>query len=60
MKPQVLVLGIDDTPFDKFKDESSKIIGAVMRASDMVEGILTSQIEIDGDDATVKIIEMKF
>ncbi|MBW2987947.1 DUF99 family protein [Candidatus Woesearchaeota archaeon] len=58
MKSEVRVLGIDDAPFNKFKDKRALVIGCFFRGSVMLEGVLSTHIRVDGDDATSKIIEM--
>ncbi|MFQ5838359.1 MAG: DUF99 family protein [Thermoplasmata archaeon] len=57
MKPQVRVLGIDDAPFS-FEDERVEIVGVVVRAPSYVEGIMVSEVEVDGDDATDTVADM--
>lgn len=58
MKPEIRILGIDDAPFDKFKGGKTKLIGAFFRGGRLLDGILATEITIDGNDATDKIIEM--
>jgi len=61
MKKQVRVIGFDDSPF-KFSDKRSKkkllVIGVVVRIPAYVEGVLRSEVTIDGDDATEILIQM--
>ena len=57
MKPQVRVLGIDDAAFE-FGDEKTKITGVVTRSPDYVEGVMMSEITVDGMDSTDVIIKM--
>jgi len=57
MKSEVRILGVDDGPF-KFSDERTVLIGVVMRASGYLEGVLTRQITVDGNDATSIVIDM--
>lgn len=57
MKPQVRVLGIDDAPF-RFEDETTEIVGVVVRLPDYVEGILLSHVAVDGSDATPAVVAM--
>lgn len=57
MKRQIRLLGIDDSPFT-FADKYAMAIGVVMRGGEYVEGILRSQVSIDGDDATYVCIDM--
>ncbi len=57
MKPQVRVMGIDDAPFS-FEDETVEVVGVMVRIPSYVEGILVSEVEVDGDDATQRLAEM--
>lgn len=56
MKEHVRVLGVDDGPF-KFSDRTVPIVGVVMRGGYM-DGIMTSEVEVDGADATQRVIDM--
>jgi endonuclease V-like protein UPF0215 family len=57
MKTQVRVLGIDDSPF-KFQDKRTEVIGVVMRLPSYIEGVLRSQVEVDGTDACENLGDM--
>ncbi|UCD13254.1 MAG: DUF99 family protein [Thermoplasmatales archaeon] len=57
MKKQIRILGIDDAPFT-FNDKYCTVIGAVMRGGEYLECVLSSQITIDGDEATSVCKEM--
>jgi len=58
MKPEIRILGIDDAPFDKFMGGKTKLIGAFFRGGRLLDGILSTEITVDGNDATDKIISM--
>ncbi len=58
IKKEIRVLGVDDAPFEKFKDEKTALIGAVFRGGSYIEGVLKEEILVDGDDSTEKIISM--
>lgn len=58
LKKEIRVLGIDDSPFDKFKDKTSLLIGTVCRGGTSIDGILSRKVKVDGDDSTAKIIDM--
>lgn len=57
MKKQVRVLGIDDSPFT-FRTERALVIGVVARLPMYIEGIMRTEIAVDGCDANEAIIAM--
>jgi endonuclease V-like protein UPF0215 family len=57
MKDQIRILGIDDGPF-KFDQKSVIIIGVVMRPPQYIEGILRSDVSVDGSDANARLERM--
>ncbi len=60
MKRYARVVGIDDAPFDKFKDKGKDvlIIGTVFRGGDFMDGLISTKVRIDGSDATKKLVKM--
>lgn len=58
MKKEIRVIGIDDSPFDKFKKGNVLVIGTIFRGGLMLDGILSTKVKIDGDDSTKKLIEI--
>jgi endonuclease V-like protein UPF0215 family len=54
MKPQIRILGIDDSPF-KFHDKKTTVIGVVMRIPSYIEAVLKTEVEVDGNDACEKL-----
>lgn len=58
IKPEIRILGIDDAPFTPHSREKVLIVGTVFRAGIWLDGVLSTHITVDGDDATEKIIEM--
>jgi len=58
LKKEIRVIGIDDSPFDKFKGGKVLVIGTVFRGGLYLDGVLSTKVNIDGNDATKKIIEM--
>jgi endonuclease V-like protein UPF0215 family len=58
MKPEMRILGIDDAPFDKFKDKSTLVIGTLFRGGSYLDGLMSTKVRIDGNNATKKIAEM--
>ena len=55
IKPEARILGIDDSPFDKFKDAKTLIIGTFFRGGSSLDGVMTTTVTVDGNDATAKI-----
>lgn len=58
IKDEVRILGVDDAPFDFRKDKKVMLIGTIFRGGKFLDGILRTEIKVDGLDATEKIIEM--
>jgi hypothetical protein len=58
LKKEMRVIGIDDSPFNKFKKGKVLVVGAVFRGGSFLDGILSTKVNIDGNDSTKKIIEM--
>ncbi len=56
MKPQLRVLGIDDAPFN-LGDQTVQVIATFFRGGEWMDGVLSTQVEVDGEDATIKLIE---
>ena len=60
MKKELRVIGIDDAPFDKF-DPMQKyvlVVGTVFRGGSFMDGMLSTHVEKDGEDATLRLVEM--
>ncbi len=57
MKQGIRVLGIDDAAFE-FEDEETFLTGVVYRGTEFIEDIVTTDIEVDGGDATEKVVEL--
>ena len=57
MKREIRILGIDDMPFT-FEDEYVGIVGVVMRGNHYIEGVLHTNIAVDGNDATEQLISL--
>ncbi len=58
VKGEIRILGIDDAPFSFKSREKIPLIGTVFRGGDYIEGVLKTEITVDGDDATDRISEM--
>jgi endonuclease V-like protein UPF0215 family len=58
MKREIRVLGIDDSPFDKFKDRYVIVIGAFFRGGNHMDGVVSTKISVDGNNSTKKLAAM--
>lgn len=58
MKDNVRFIGIDDAAFNREKSQKTFVFGVVMRGYNLIEGILRTDIIVDGLDATTKIRKM--
>jgi len=58
MKSEIRILGIDDGPFDKFKDKKILVVGVVLRGNSSLVGILSTKVDVDGWNSTSKLIKM--
>ena len=58
IKEEIRILGIDDAPFDFRKDKETMLIGTIFRGGEWLDGILRTEVKVDGNDATDRIIEM--
>jgi len=57
IKKEIRILAWDDGPFE-FKSKGKDIlIGVIFRGGQFLDGLLKTEVEIDGEDATEKIIE---
>lgn len=54
MKAEVRVLAWDDGPFAR-GDARVPVVGVVMRGAAYVEAVLTTDVAVDGDDATAQL-----
>jgi len=57
MKQQIRVMGIDDSPF-KFGAGNALVVGVLVRVPNYVEGVMRTEVVVDGTDSTEKIVEM--
>jgi len=58
LKKEIRILGIDDAPFDFRKDKETMLIGTIFRGGEWLDGILRTEVKVDGKDSTDRIIEM--
>ena len=57
LKKQIRLIGIDDAPFEK-GDEQVLVIATFFRGGQSMDGVLSTYVHVDGEDATYNLIEM--
>lgn len=58
VKPEIRVLGIDDGVFTPHSKEIVDVVGVVFRGGYWLDGFMRTRVQVDGMDATEKLIEM--
>lgn len=58
LKKGVKILGIACSSFNRLEDNFVQIFGVVYRGASLLEGVMKTSIEVDGEDATEKIQAM--
>jgi len=57
IKKELRILGIDDSPFSK-KDKKCLIIATIFRGGNYMDGLLSTEVSVDGFDSTIKLIKI--
>jgi len=58
IKREIRILGVDDGGFVHKKGNRAEVIGVVFRGGHWMDGIMLTDVEVDGIDATDRIAEM--
>ena len=58
IKPEIRVIGVDDSPFVPHTTGQVLIIGVVFRGGYWLDGVMHTKIVVDGFDSTEKIVAM--
>lgn len=58
MKQEIRLIGIDDAPFDKNKKGKVLVVATFFRGGSLLEGVLSTKVQVDGSDSTRKIISL--
>jgi len=58
IKEEIRILGVDDGPFTFGRPGKALLVGTIFRGGLWLEGVLTTRIEVDGDDATDGLVRM--
>ena len=54
MKSEIRVLGVDDGKFVPHSEGKASVVGVVFRGGCSIEGVMHTNIAIDGFDATIR------
>lgn len=58
VKPEIRVLGVDDGVFQPHLGGKVGVVGVVFRGGYWLDGVMRTEVEVDGMDATEKIASM--
>ena len=58
MKTEIRIIGIDDAPFNKFRDKKTLVIGSIFRGGHFMDGLLSTMVDIDGTNSTTRVASM--
>jgi endonuclease V-like protein UPF0215 family len=58
IKDEVRILGVDDAHFNLRKDKKAMIVGVVFRGGSFMDGVLRTEVTVDGTDSTDRLIEL--
>ena len=58
MRKEIRIIGVDDGPFNKFKDKEVLIVGTLFRGGNFIDGVMSTKAKVDGTDSTDKIAKM--
>ncbi len=58
VKPEIRILGVDDGVFQPHTRGMVDVVGVVFRGGYWLDGVMRTEVEIDGMDATEKIVSM--
>lgn len=58
VKKNIRTIGVDDAAFSRNESINAFVFGIVVRGHSLVEGVLRTEVQVDGLDATDKIVSM--
>jgi hypothetical protein len=58
LKEEIRILGFDDGPFSSKSKGKVPVVGVIYRGGKFMDGMLKTEIEIDGLDATSKLVKL--
>jgi hypothetical protein len=58
IRKEIRIIGIDDSPFSKTKKGDVLVIGTIFRGGKLMDGLVSTYVQVDGSDATEKLIKL--
>jgi uncharacterized protein len=58
IKPEIRILGVDDGQFVPHSKSRVLVVGVVFRAGYWIEGVMSTEVEVDGLDANANLVSM--
>lgn len=58
LKREIRVVGFDDAPFEFKSKQLCPVVGPVFRGGEFMDGMLKTEVTVDGLDATEKIVKL--
>jgi hypothetical protein len=58
LRKEIRVLAVDDSPFDKNKQEDVLVIGTYFRGGQFMDGLLSTKVRKDGTNSTKKLTDV--
>jgi len=58
IKREIRILGVDDGRFVHVRGKRAEVVGAVFRGGYWLDGVMCTDVEVDGFDSTERIAEM--
>jgi len=58
IKKEIRILAFDDGPFEFRGSGKAILIGSIFRGGEFMDGLLKTEVDVDGMDATKKIIDV--
>lgn len=58
IKKELRILGVDDGPFNKFKNKECLVIATIFRGGSFMDGLLSMKVKVDGSNSTNQLIKI--
>jgi hypothetical protein len=58
LKREIRIVGFDDAPFKPRSKELVPVVGPIFRGGEFMDGMIKTEVQVDGTDATEKLIKL--